>query len=99
MTPDERRARAQRFEAWMERDGLGEGLAEIRSAYITRIAALDPTDSDFANKAKVLTIAARVVDQVAAQIQAVIGDGAVAIEQIARMERDKALSPERKRWI
>ena len=99
MTPQERRARAERFSLWMERDGLAAAIAEIRAAYIERIVTLNPADKGFADAARVLSIAAKVVDQVSAHIQAAVADGSVAAADIDRMARDKALSPERKRWL
>ena len=99
MTPDQRRARAERFRLWWEQDGMGAAVGELAAAYIARMAGLDATDKDFADKAKVLSIAAKVVKQVEAQVKAVVADGTLAADEIARLERMKELRPSAKRWL
>ena len=99
MSPLERLARAERYTLWTKHDGLADALSGIRSTYIERIAKLDPADKGFADAARILGIAAKIVDQVSAHIAATVADGAVAEQDIARMERDKSLSPQRRRFI
>ena len=99
MTPEQRRARAERFRLWWEQDGMGEAVGELAAAYIARMASLEPQDREFADKAKVLSIAARVVKQVEAQIMAVVTDGKMAAAEITRLERIKELRPSAKRWL
>lgn len=99
MTPEQRRARADRFRLWWQQDGMAAAVEGIAAAYIARISGLDPTDRDFADKAKVLCIAAKVVKQVESQIIAVMADGAMAADEVARLERMKELRPGKKRWL
>lgn len=99
MTPEERRARAERFRLWWEQDGMADAVQEVATAYLERMAALEPHEPGFEGKARVLAIGARVVKQVEAQIMAVLLDGALAAKEIERMERDKAFTPQKRRWI
>lgn len=99
MTPEQRHARAERFRLWMEQDGLSDVLADLKAAYIGRIAQLDQTDKTFPNAARILASAAKVVDVVRGHIETVIADGALAREEIRRTERMKSLSAEERRWI
>lgn len=99
MTPEQAKARAQRFAQWMEQDGLKDAIDGIAQAYIARIAKLDPTDSEFATKAKVLSIAAKVVEQVESHIKSAIADGAVAAQELDRLEKLSKLTKEQRRWL
>lgn len=99
MTPEQAKARAQRFALWMEQDGLKAAIDGIAQAYIARIAKLDPTDSEFAAKAKVLSIAAKVVEQVEGHIKAAIAEGAVAEAEIDRLQKLAKLTKEQRRWL
>lgn len=99
MTPEMRRAKAERFRLWMEQDGLEDALNGLKAEYIGRIAQLDQTAKDFPNAARILASAAKIVDVVRGHIEATIADGAVASAEIQRMEKMKELSAEQRRWL
>lgn len=99
MTPEQRRARADRFRLWMEQDGLAEVLDSLKAEYIGRIAQLDQTSPSFPQAARILASASKVVDVVRGQIEQTIADGAVAKDEISRMERSRNLSAEQRRWL
>jgi hypothetical protein len=99
MTPEQRKARADRFRLWLEQDGLGETLDGLKAAYVGRIAELDQTDRDFASRARILASAAKVVDVVRDHLVAAMAEGVVAADEIRRMERMSSLSAEARRWI
>lgn len=99
MTPEMRRAKAERFRLWMQQDGLDAALDALRAEYIDRIARLDQTAKDFPNAARILASAAKIVDVVRGHIEATIADGSVAAAEIERMTKMKGLSAEQRRWL
>ena len=99
MTPEQRRAKAERFRLWMEQDGLAEALDGLKAEYIGRIAQLDQTAKDFPSAARILASAAKIVDVVRGHIEATVADGAVASAEIARITKLKGLSAEARRWL
>lgn len=99
MTPELRRAKAERFRLWMEMDGLADALTGLKGEYIARIAQLDQTSKDFPNAARILASAAKIVDVVRGHIEATVADGEVAKHEIDMITKRKGLSAEERRWL
>ena len=96
---EQARARGERFRAWYERDGLREAFDHIRASYADRVTQLDPLDRDIGDKARILTTARKVVDQVEAAVVAIMAEGAVALDRIEHTKKLDALSKSKRRFL
>lgn len=96
---DQLRARGDRFRTFYERDGLKGAIDNLRAVYADRVTQLDPHDRDFGEKAKVLALARKVVDQVESAIIAAMGEGKVAANDIAHIRKLEELNPRKRRFL
>lgn len=96
---DQLRARGDRFRLWYEQDGLKAAVDNLRAVYADRVTQLDPQDRDFADKARTLAMARKVVDQVEAQIIAFMGEGKVAKAELEHIKKVEKLNPRKRRFL
>lgn len=96
---DALRARGDRFRLWYEQDGLKEAIGNLRAIYAERVTQLDPNDRDFADKAKMLAMGRKVVDQVDGAIIAFMSEGKVAKADLDHIKKIEAISPRKRRFL
>lgn len=89
-------ARAQRWKLFYEEDGgLKDIIQDIATAYIERMALVEPWETDKLSK---LAIANRVTLEIGKCVQAIIAEGQVAEHARDNVRRIEQIPVARRRW-
>jgi len=86
MTPQEAKAKAERYQMWVEEDGLKEAIASIKQAYINGFVNSEITDTQGREN---VYIALKIVDKIEGYIQNVIGGGKIAQKTLDQIEKEE----------
>ena len=90
-------ARAERWRQFYEESGgLRDMLSEIRAAYLTRMAEVEPWETGKLSK---LSIAHKVAGQLDNFVMGIIADGAVELRSREHAQRIADLPERKRRWI
>lgn len=98
LTLEQRVERGHRAERAMS-EFLEPAFDQVRAEYAARLAVICATEPWAANKVSALANASRIVEEVQAQIMALIMNGEEAHIRKSRAERIEELSPAKKRLL
>ena len=86
MTPQEAKAKAERYQRWAEEDGLKDAISSIKQAYINGFVNSAVTDTQGREN---VYIALKIIDRIEGHIQNVIGGGKIAERELALIEKEE----------